>query len=100
MAALPFCGERDHQVLGSLVSPGTLERQKIEVCAGCHHYLKTITTLVPIRPEHVMLHDLATLVLDVAALEHGYHPPTGRGRVAVSVVPECSRLRGLLGFGP
>jgi FdhE protein len=94
----PFCGERDHRVLGSLVSPRTLERQKVEVCAGCRRYLKTITTFAPMRPEHVMLHDLATLVLDVAVLEHGYKPPGGRAPLTVTILPEPSRLRALLGL--
>jgi len=92
----PFCGERDHENLGSLVSPDSLERQKIDVCDGCGGYLKTITTLAPIPPEHVVLQDLATLVLDVAALEQGYRRPSARGRVPVSVVAERSRLRTLL----
>jgi FdhE protein len=92
----PFCGERDHENLGSLVTPDSLERQKIEVCESCHGYLKTITTFAPVQPEHVVLQDLTTLVLDVAALEHGYHSPSARERVAVSVVAERSRLRALL----
>src|SRR5206468_337214 len=61
----PFCGEDDHEELGSLVSPDSLARQTIEVCDGCRGYVKTITTLAPMRPEHVVLQDLATLVLDV-----------------------------------
>jgi FdhE protein len=97
----PFCGERDHEKLGSLVSPDSLERQTIEVCDGCYGYVKTITTLTPMRPEHVVLQDLATLVLDVAALEHDYRRPAAKGHeVAVSVVAEPSRLRDLLGLRP
>jgi FdhE protein len=51
----PFCGEGDHEKLGSLVSPDKLERETIEVCDGCRGYVKTVTTLSPIRPEHVVL---------------------------------------------
>ena len=95
----PFCGERDHERLGSLVSPDRRERQTIEVCEGCRGYVKTITTLAPLRPEHVVVEDLATLVLDVAALERGYRRPAARGHeVAVSVVAEPSRLLDLLGL--
>lgn len=97
----PFCGEGDHETLGSLVSPDSLERQTIEVCDACRGYVKTITTLTPMPPEHVVLQDLATLVLDVAALEHDYRRPAAKGHaVAVSVVAEPSRLRELLGLRP
>ncbi len=83
----PFCGEGDHEKLGSLLSPDRLEQQTIEVCDGCRGYLKTLTTLTPIPPEHVVLKDLATLVLDVAAVEHGYCRPAAKGReMAVRIV--------------
>lgn len=95
----PFCGEGDHEKLGSLVSPDKLERETIEVCDGCRGYVKTVTTLSPIRPEHVVLQDLATLVLDIAALERGYRRPSAkRHEVLVSVVAASSGLRDLLGL--
>jgi FdhE protein len=97
----PFCGEGDHEKLGSLVSPDSLERQTIEVCDGCRRYVKSITTLTPMPPEHVVLQDLATLVLDVAALERNYRRPAAKGReMAVSVVAQHSQLRDLLGLRP
>jgi len=89
----PFCGERDHAGLGSLVSAGRLEREKIDVCDRCQGYLKTITTLVPIPPGQVVLQDLATAVLDVAALERGYRPPRSRGAVAVRIGDGSSSQR-------
>jgi len=95
----PFCGEGDHETLGSLVSPDKLERERIEVCDRCRGYVKTMTTLSAIRPEHVVLQDLATVVLDIAALERGYRRPAAKGyEVAVSVVAESSRLRDLFGL--
>jgi FdhE protein len=95
----PFCGEGDHEKLGSLVSPDKLERETIEVCDGCRGYVKTVTTLSPIRPEHVVLQDLATLVLDIAALERGYRRPSAkRHEVLVSVVAASSGLRDLFGL--
>ena len=97
----PFCGVGDHEKLGSLASPDKLERQTIEVCDRCRGYVKTMTTLSAIRPEHVVLQDLATVVLDMAALERGYRRPAAQGHeVAVSVVAESSRLRDLLGLRP
>ncbi len=97
----PFCGEGDHEKLGSLVPPDSLTRQTIEVCDRCSGYVKTMTTLSAIRPEHVVLQDLATLVLDIAALERGYRRPAAKGHgITVSVVAESSRLRDLLGLRP
>jgi FdhE protein len=89
----PFCGERGHEHLGSLVSEGP-ERQSVDVCERCRHYVKALTALVPIRPEHVFLQDLATLVLDVIALERGYCRPAARGR-RVEVIARPSRLQTL-----
>jgi FdhE protein len=96
-----FCGESDHEKLGSLVSPDRLERHGIEVCDGCRGYLKTFTTLTAIRPGDVLLEDLATLALDMAALERDYRRPAARGcAVAVGVVAEPWRLRDLLSLRP
>jgi FdhE protein len=96
-----FCGQDDHEQLGSLASAESLDRESIAVCDACNSYVKTVTTLAPIRPEHVMLQDLGTLVLDVVALERGYRRPAVADRaVAVSVVATPWRLRGLLGLRP
>jgi FdhE protein len=92
----PFCGEHDHTRLGSLVSADRLQRAKIDVCDRCHGYLKTITTFAPVRPEQVVLQDLATVVLDVAAVERGYRSPSLRRPRAVSIVARPSGLRDLL----
>jgi len=89
----PFCGERGHENLGSLVSEGP-EPQTVDVCQRCRHYIKALAGLVPIRPEHVFLQDLATLVLDVTALERGYRRPVATGR-EVEVIAKPSRLRTL-----
>ena len=95
----PFCGEGEHEKLGSLMSTDKLERETVEVCDRCRGYVKTMTTLSAIRPEHVVLQDLATLVLDIAALERGYRRPAAKGHeAAVSVVAESSRLHDLLGL--
>ncbi len=50
----------------------------------------------PIPPAHVVLQDLATLVLDVAALEKGYRRPSARRPLAINVVAQPRRLRALL----
>jgi FdhE protein len=95
----PFCGETDHEQLGSLMSPDSLERQAVGVCDSCGSYIKTITTLTPIQPRDIAILDLATVVLDMAALERGYGRPAMQRRgVAVNVVAEPSWLRELIGL--
>ncbi len=90
----PFCGERDHEHLGSLMPEGSA-RRTVDVCERCRHYVKSVATLAPIRPEDVVLQDLAMLVLDVVALERGYRRPAAKGR-PVEVIATPSRLRALL----
>ena len=70
-----------------------LQRQKVEVCDHCHGYLKTSTTFAPIPPEQVVLQDLATVGLDVAAIERGYRPPGPRDPLAGRIVARRSGLR-------
>jgi FdhE protein len=90
----PFCGERGHEHLGSLVSEEP-DGRTVDVCERCRHYVKAFTVLAPIRPEQVFLHDLATLVLDVIALERGYSRPVAKGQ-QVEVIAAPSRLGALL----
>jgi FdhE protein len=87
----PFCGERGHEHLGSLVPEGS-ERRTVDVCERCRHYVKAVTSLAPIRPDDVILQDLATLVLDVVALKRGYGRPAAKRR-PVEVVSRPSWLR-------
>jgi FdhE protein len=94
----PFCGERGHEHLGSLAPEGA-EQQTVDVCERCRHYVKAVTVLTPILPEQVFLHDLATLVLDVIALERGYSRPAAEGR-SVEVIATPSRLRTLFWLHP
>src|SRR5439155_1483348 len=40
-----YCGEREHERLGSLVLEDRGERLKVETCASCRGYLKSVATL-------------------------------------------------------
>jgi FdhE protein len=75
-----FCGTSDHRQLGSLVPSATGQTRRVETCAGCGAYLKTITTLTPAEPADIAALDLETVHLDVAALEAGFRRPAGLGR--------------------
>jgi FdhE protein len=75
----PYCSMNDHQELVSLVPEKTGSNSVIDACKRCFGYVKTFTKLQGSPPAKVMLDDLATVDLDVAALEQGYKRPQGAG---------------------
>jgi FdhE protein len=84
--ACPFCGNRDHTRLGALVTNGVSDRCTVDTCTTCLGYLKTITTLQAFPPAELLLADLDTVELDVAAVDHGYRRPAELGRPPVAMV--------------
>lgn len=72
-----YCGERDHEKLGSLVPDETGEKLKVETCASCRGYLKSVATLQALPPFELLLSDLETVELDLVARERGYGRPEG-----------------------
>lgn len=70
----PFCGSRDHADL-SYLHVEDQDQRRAATCERCHGYIKTLATLAPIPPIELIAHDLATLHLDMLALERGYIPP-------------------------
>ena len=74
-----FCDETQHDNLGYLTPEAGDQARKIEVCHTCKGYLKGFTTVRPLAPWAILLDDLTTVPLDVAALERGYHRPERPG---------------------
>jgi FdhE protein len=82
-----YCGERDHQQLGFLVPEDGGESLKVETCASCRGYLKSIASLQGIPPFELLLRDLETVELDLVAVERGYsRPEESRFRLKVRLV--------------
>jgi FdhE protein len=75
----PFCSADDHNALASLVPENAGLNAVIEGCQSCSGYMKTFTRLQGCPAAAVMLDDLATVHLDLAALEQGYARPQGAG---------------------
>ena len=75
----PYCSMNDHRELVSLVPEKSGSNSVIDACKRCFGYVKTFTKLQGSPPAKVMLDDLATVDLDVAALEQGYKRPQGAG---------------------
>ncbi len=87
----PYCGMRDHRRLGHLVSETDGEMRRIDTCEECRGYVKVVTTLTATPAPHVLLQDLATVDLDVAALAEEYHRPAQPGASVRTVVRARSR---------
>jgi FdhE protein len=75
-----FCGTTDHEELTSLVPESPGASGAIDACRRCRRYLKVFTRLQGCAPAAVMLEDLGSVDLDVAAIEQGYTRPEGPGR--------------------
>ena len=71
----PFCDETRHEQLGYLAPEEGEASRKAEVCHTCRGYVKAEATVRALRPWEVWLEDLATVPLDVAALDRGFHRP-------------------------
>jgi FdhE protein len=68
----PFCGNRDHQTMGYLHVEGEEERYRAGSCEHCHGYIKWVSTIFPLATPQLLVADVATLHLDLAAAERGY----------------------------
>ena len=66
----------------------------IEACTQCGGYLKTFMRLQGCSPGAVYIDDLASVELDLAALDAGYRRPHGAGYpLAVTVHAQPARRR-------
>ena len=69
----------DHEELVSLVPEKNGSNAAIDSCKRCLGYVKTFTTLQGSPPANAMVDDLASVDIDIAALEQGYRRPEGAG---------------------
>lgn len=75
----PYCGMNDHDELVALVPEKGGSNAVIDACKRCLGYVKAFARLQGCPPGSVMLEDLASVDLDVAALEHGFARSSGPG---------------------
>jgi FdhE protein len=90
----PYCAMTDHDELVSLVPEKSGTNAVIDACQRCLGYVKTFTTLQGCPPGAVMLEDLASVDLDVAAIEHGFARSPGPGFALGITVTEKDTRRG------
>jgi FdhE protein len=68
----PYCGNRDHRLLGYFSAAGEEGRYRASTCHACHRHVKMVTTLAPLSAPRLLVADLATLHLDLAAADRGF----------------------------
>ena len=71
----PYCGVVGHEARAALVSEQDGEARKVETCSACRGYLKSVSTLHAWAGDEVALTDLATVDLDLVALERAFERP-------------------------
>jgi FdhE protein len=81
-----YCGTHDHKVLSTLDVESDQLRGGIEVCERSRGYLRQCCSLTHSGPMDVLLRDLGSVELDVAATNRSYVRPRGVGRTG-TVLP-------------
>ena len=74
----PFCGSRDHHGLGYFQIEEQEGKLRVATCENCRGYIKTTTTLSALSVPQLLVVDVATVHLDLLAMQRGYH---GQGPV-------------------
>jgi FdhE protein len=84
----PFCENDDHEKLRSLVPETGGDSRRVDVCLECQGYVKTVAQLAAIRPAMLPLEDLASVDLDVVAMDRGYSRPEPRAPLGARALLE------------
>ena len=83
----------DHNQLVSLVPEKAGANSVIEGCKRCLGYVKTFTKLQGSAPARVIIDDLASVDLDLAAFEQGHRRPSGTGYALTVTVSDLAAAR-------
>ena len=94
----PYCAMSDHAELVALVPEKDGANAVIDACQRCLGYVKTFTRLQGCSPGAVMLEDLASVDLDVAAIEHGFARSPGPGYALGITVTDKGARRGFFAW--
>src|SRR5262249_40774417 len=68
----PYCGTTDHRQLGYLHTEEEAGKDRADTCSGCQGYIKMVSTLTAFSPPGLLVADVATMHLDLAAGDRGY----------------------------
>jgi FdhE protein len=92
-----YCGNDDHRELAGLVSEVAGAMRRVDTCARCRGYLKSVITLTARTHAEVILEDMATVSYDLSALGEGAHRPAGLG-ASLGVEVRLTHRRRVLGW--
>jgi FdhE protein len=67
-----YCGNQDHRSLGYFHVEGEEDRLRAATCDVCRGYVKVISTLSALSVAQLLIADLASLHLDLAAADRGF----------------------------
>jgi len=85
----PYCEMIEHDELVSLIAEKSELNATIDACNRCRGYVKVFTTLQGCPPEAALVEDLASVELDLAAIDAGYaRPPRPGYDLAVRVIED------------
>ncbi len=73
------CDETDHAKLTTLAPEGQAEATRASACDTCGSFIKELATLRAWAADEIVLADLSSLELDVAAIDAGFRRPEGPG---------------------
>ncbi len=91
-----YCGNLDLRTQGYLAPEAQREARRAETCDVCSSYLKSFAALRPMTPAELFANDLATVEIDLAAVDRGYTRPAHPAfRLQVELRPS-TRGRGWL----
>lgn len=67
-----FCSTTDHRQLGYFHAEGEEGKYRAATCDVCRGYVKMLSTLTALSPPQLLVADVATMHLDLAAAERGF----------------------------
>jgi FdhE protein len=93
-----YCDNILHDDLVTLVPGKAGSSGAVEACRRCHGYVKVFTRLQGCPPPSVILEDLGSVDLDVAALDQGYTRASGPGSALDVAVTIAAGARGFFAW--
>jgi len=70
-----YCGNDDHASQGYLAADIQRDARRAEFCEECGGDVKAVATFGALGPDEVLAQDMATVEIDLAALDRGYGRP-------------------------
>jgi FdhE protein len=71
----PYCATTDHEQLGYFFVEAEEGKYRVTTCSSCRGYVKMVSTLSELSPPRLLVADVATLHLDLAAADRGFATP-------------------------